>query len=64
MVLYTKDVNTMEDKFTQDNTEGFTDAELYEMNVMLSNLMMSDELDGMPDYEREKAFSKQILDHF
>jgi hypothetical protein len=51
-------------EFTQDNTSGFTDHELDEMNTMLSNMMMSDELDGIDDNEREKEFSKQILDHF
>jgi hypothetical protein len=54
----------MKESFTQENTEGFTDDELYDMNVELANMMMSDELDGMPDYEREKAFSKSIFDHY
>ena len=54
----------MKEKFRTDNTDGFTDEELCEMNVELANAMMSDELGGLDDSEREKIFSERILNLF
>lgn len=51
-------------EFTNETTSGFTENEIDEMNVMLSNMLMSDELEDIDESEREKEFKKRILDHF
>ena len=48
-------------EFTNENTSGFTEHEIDEMNVMLSNMLMSDELGGIEEKIRaiEKAYCLQ-----
>jgi len=50
--------------FSDDNTEGFSESELNEMNTELFRRMNSAEYEGMPEYEREKAISEDILRRF
>jgi hypothetical protein len=50
--------------FSDDNTEGFSVSELDEMNTELSRRLESNELEGLPEYEREKAISEEILRRF
>ena len=49
---------------TEDNTEGFSEDELAEMNSELKRRLESNELEGMPDREREQYISEEILGRF
>lgn len=50
--------------FSDDNTEGFSKSELDEMNAELFRRISSTEYNGMPEYEREKTISEEILRRF
>ena len=50
--------------FTKDNIEGFTTDERKKMNDELFDRLKSNDLDGMPDYERENAISRDILNRY
>ena len=56
--------NYSTDGFTSENTEGFSEVECGSMNIELFRRLKSDELIGMPDYEREKMISEEILNRF
>jgi len=49
---------------TEDNTDGFSEDELDDINSELFRRLRSDELSGMPDKEREQAISEEILNRF
>jgi hypothetical protein len=46
---------------TVDNTEGFSEDECNGLNTELIERLRSNEMDGMPDYEREIAISEEIF---
>ena len=50
--------------FTFDNTEGFTEDELNEMNADLNNRIASGELEGLEYSERVKIIEERILQGF
>ena len=46
------------------NTEGFTDEMCTRLNEELFERLKSDELSGIPDEEREKIISEEILGRY
>jgi predicted DNA-binding transcriptional regulator AlpA len=51
-------------KFTDENTSGFVESEIDEMNIELETRLKSDELVGFPEDEREQEISERILNRF
>ncbi len=56
--------NYSTDGITTDNTDGFSTEQCDQMNRELFTRLMSDELSGMPDEEREQIISEEILGRY
>lgn len=54
----------LERPFTLENTRGFSQDELDEMNRELISIMRSDKLSSLEKSERYKIFSEKIVDKF
>jgi hypothetical protein len=50
--------------FTDENTSGFSDDEIEEMNIELFRRLKSDEMTGIDDAEREIQISQEILNRY
>ena len=50
--------------FTDENTRGFSDDEIEEMNIELFRRLKSDEMIGIDDAEREIQISQEILNRY
>lgn len=51
-------------KFTDENTSGFTESEIDNLNDELESRLQSDELKGIENSERVKIISERILERY